>query len=131
MASNASESPNVYSFNDIKVNSSKYFYRLRMVDLDGTYSYTKVVSVSANKIRGFRAYPTIFSNELNLSLYAPKGGLISFSVYNTAGEKIQIASFIANEGNNQFHLTLSGSVPKGQYYIRENTGNRSVAVLKQ
>jgi hypothetical protein len=129
--SNPSESANHYSFNDINPGSSKNYYRLRMTDFDGSYSYSKVVSVTSNKIFGFKVYPTVFTQNVNLAFYSPKPGKISFTVFNMMGEKIKSLYYHANEGNNQFFFNLPGSIPKGQYYVREDSSNRSVVVLKQ
>jgi len=128
---NQSETANQYVFNDKEVNSSRYFYRLRMVDLDGSYTYTKVIALTANKIRGFKAYPTVFTSNLNLAVYSSKSTNIAFSVFNVAGEKIMVSAFPANEGNNLFTMNLPFSLPKGEYFIREDSSNKSVIVIKQ
>ncbi len=55
-----SNSPKEYSFNDMNVTSGKYFYRLKQIDTDGSFTYSKTVEVNINtpaKFELFQNYP--------------------------------------------------------------------------
>ena len=59
-----------YQFVDAAATATSY-YRLRQVDFDGTASYSPVVTLAASALSTIAkavAYPTIFTNELNVAL---------------------------------------------------------------
>jgi hypothetical protein len=61
-----------YLFTDAAATATSY-YRLRQVDFDGTSTYSPVVTLAASIASDVRtakpvAYPTIFTNELNVTL---------------------------------------------------------------
>jgi hypothetical protein len=61
-----------YLFTDAAATATSY-YRLRQVDFDGTSTYSPVVTLAASVASDVRtakpvAYPTIFTNELNVTL---------------------------------------------------------------
>jgi hypothetical protein len=59
-----------YQFTDAAATATSY-YRLRQVDLDGTATYSPVVTLAATAARSTAkavAYPTIFTDELNVAL---------------------------------------------------------------
>jgi hypothetical protein len=61
-----------YQFTDAAATATSY-YRLRQVDLDGTATYSPVVTLAAPAALSAAkavAYPTIFTNELNVALPA-------------------------------------------------------------
>ncbi len=58
-----SNSPNEYSFSDRDVTSGKYFYKLKQIDTDGSFTYSKTVEVNISKpvkFELFQNYPNPF-----------------------------------------------------------------------
>ncbi len=63
-----SDTPQDYSFTDPLPLPGKNYYRLRQVDFDGKYTYSKVVSVNFGKTVGLTLSPMPASSELRVSL---------------------------------------------------------------
>jgi hypothetical protein len=56
-AQNNSSSNRNYSYNDLKGNSSVYYYRLKMVDRDGTFKYSAIIRISSRQNSIISVYP--------------------------------------------------------------------------
>ena len=91
--SNASESANPvhnYSINDqlYNVNSNIVYYRLRIVDKDGKYTYSKVVPVKLEQPENIiSVYPNPVDNYTTLNLFADKAGTGMLRVIDNAGKQ--------------------------------------------
>ncbi len=82
---------NNYGAIDI-ANNSYVYYRLKMIEKDGKYTYSKIVSsgslVNANK---FKIYPNPVKNDLTLLLSEPTGNVDASIVSLTGRELIRVA----------------------------------------
>ncbi len=105
-AGNSTE-PIQYSFTDINVSTAKYFYRLKQVDLDGTFEYSNTVEISFMKSQPTefvleQNYPNPFNptTKIKFSISTPprpspyqgegdrEGFLVSLTVYDMIGNEI-------------------------------------------
>ena len=86
-----SNSPKIYSYSDNSVNSGKYLYRLKQVDNDGSFEYSKVVEVNLEIPTEFELaqnYPNPFNPTTTIKFSLPEASNIKLTVYNVIGEKI-------------------------------------------
>ena len=65
-AAQYSDSRRDYTFMDTKAPEGKMYYRLRQVDLDGTFSYSNTIEIDRNAL--IRLYPNPVKNNLNIDL---------------------------------------------------------------
>ena len=118
---------NKYQFEDSKPNTGINYYRLESVDMDGTTTYSKVVSVEyANAVNHLTIYPNPVKNILTIS-----------------GEHITRVQILDNMGrivNTQFlHDAINPSLsvsnlPIGIYHVRiQTTDNKTntIGFVKQ
>ncbi len=66
-----SNSPKDYSFVDDKVSSGKYSYRLKQIDNDGQFEYSKTINVDFNGVKKFELsqnYPNPFNPTTTITL---------------------------------------------------------------
>jgi hypothetical protein len=87
---NNTTGPNNYSLNDNNLPTAISFYRVRQNDLDGQYTYSKIVSVKNDKSGGIWLYPIPANNVLTVVA----GGslqLRSVNIYNTVGSLVVFA----------------------------------------
>ena len=80
-----------YSFIDKNLSSGEYYYRLKQVDFDGSFSYSRIVSSEVTVIREFvlhQNYPNPFNPSTTISFGLPTEAVVNISVFNVIGQEI-------------------------------------------
>jgi photosystem II stability/assembly factor-like uncharacterized protein len=96
-----------YSYIDNNVPNGKYSYRLKQIDFDGSYKYSKEVEVEINPKLEFsleQNYPNPFNPVTTIKYSVPMDGNVKLTVYNILGQ--QVAEL------------LNGEVKAGNYEIK-------------
>ena len=120
-ASQSADETHNYSYNDYlgSVNSSVVYYRLKMVDVNGKFAYSKIVSVRLGEpVTKISVYPNPASDYAILSLYTEKQTTAMMRVMDDAGKQISYKSFTVNTGNNSIVIDQLSSLPKGMYVVQ-------------
>jgi hypothetical protein len=112
------------------------YYRLKQVDLDGTFEYSKVVAVSANGMHMAvepRVYPNPITPDSKLVYTADAAGKLNVTVVNMSGTRIQSKSYDVEAGENTIVLNLSDNLPAGIYILMTefNGKTQQVKLIKQ
>ena len=127
-----SNSPKSYSFTDNVNASGKYSYRLKQIDLDGSFEYSNIVEVNVGSPANFallQNYPNPFNPTTAIMYSLPaKNGVetqhaVSLQVFNSLGEKV--ATLVNKEqapGNYTARFDAS-NLPSGIYFYTLRTGN--------
>ena len=92
-----SNSPKDYSYTDESVNNGKYFYRLKQIDNDGAFSYSKLVEADFNSKMEFsltQNYPNPFNPTTTFNVTLPLSGNVKLTIYNLLGQEVKT---LANE----------------------------------
>lgn len=95
-----SNSPKDYFFIDQSVAGGKYSYRLKQIDTDGKFEYSKVIEVDLGSPANFELsqnYPNPFNPATTIKFSIPAspnpsegGALVNLSVYNLLGEEVAV-----------------------------------------
>jgi glycosidase len=109
---------NHYLFTDASAQqattTASIFYRLKMTDKDGKFTYSKVVKVDPSVGRAVTIYPNpVRNNQVNLKLEAP-GRVVSSSLQDAAGKVLRTVQ-MANTRNWTMDLT---GLASGFYFLR-------------
>ncbi|HET7003200.1 MAG TPA: T9SS type A sorting domain-containing protein, partial [Puia sp.] len=126
---NVSESANPvhnYNINDqlYNVNSNVVYYRLRIVDKDGKYNYSKIIPVKLDQPdNSISVYPNPVDNYAIVNLYSDKPGNCVLRLIDEAGRQILVKSFTAVAGNNNLTVDQLGHLQKGIYVIQVMLNN--------
>lgn len=83
--------PKSYTFTDNTVESGIYYYRLKQIDLNGTYSYSDVVNADVGLPADYSLkhnYPNPFNPSTTIEFSAPVQAKVTISVYNLVGELV-------------------------------------------
>ena len=126
---NASESLNPvhsYNVNDQleNVNSNIVYYRLRIVDKNGKYTYSQVVPVKLDQPQNvFSIYPNPVDNYAVMNIHSEKPGTGMMRLMDNAGKPLMSKSFPVNNGNNSVLIDQLGFLPRGIYIVQVMVNN--------
>lgn len=125
-----------YQFNHKGNFNGTRYYRLKQVDLDGTFEYSKVVAVSSNGVNlavGPRVYPNPINADSKLVYNADRAGKLNVRIVNMNGSAVQNLSYDIEEGENTILLNLNNNLPTGIYILMTefNGKTEQVKLMKQ
>jgi Secretion system C-terminal sorting domain len=129
-----------YSFTDdvsnINVNGIKVYYRLKMVDMDGTFEYSDTRAVSFTHQANATTI-TAFPNPSTATVYISSAGIsntasLQATIHDMQGRLVKSFSKANMTGLNTVALSLDG-ISKGQYIITINgtNGQEHTVITKQ
>jgi hypothetical protein len=81
----------VYSFTDKKLESGRYYYRLKQIDYNGQFEYSQVVEVYIMRITEFsleQNYPNPFNPSTKISWQSPVASHQTLKIYDLLGNEI-------------------------------------------
>ncbi len=104
-----------YKFKDNSPKAINY-YRLKSMDLDGSFSYSTIININKRKNNPFKIYPTLSSDFIYLDGMG-KGEL--FSIHNYSGS---IMTEFNHDSEGILKLNIS-EFPKGIYFIKTKSGH--------
>jgi len=114
LASGNSLSVKNYSFSDTRANNGSNYYRLKMMDIDGKFTYSKVVAVTMNGKQSLQLFP----NPAKSILFVQATGNSSETILritDAAGKIVKEQKVILN-GSTSLSIDIN-SLPKGMYYL--------------
>ncbi|MCK9210873.1 MAG: T9SS type A sorting domain-containing protein [Ignavibacteriaceae bacterium] len=114
-----SNSAKEYSFTDYKISNGKYAYRLKQIDNDGKYEYSKEVEVEVSTPLDFNLeqnYPNPFNPSTSIKYSVPYESRVKLIVFNTLGEIVkELVSDVKATGN--YEVTFNAShLSSGIYF---------------
>ena len=119
-----------YSFTDNNPSKGINYYRLKQVDDDGNYSYSKIASADFENITAaFSVYPNPASGKINVVL--PLSVSISvMSIYDMNGKRVMEKQINANTSSEQFDVS---NFAAGIYHIDliQGTKKQSIQLIKK
>lgn len=113
-AAGTSQTTLEYDFDDRSPATGENLYRLRQVDLDGTFSYSDIVTANFRGTAESFLYPNPNDGVFTLGLPTENTG--NFELFNAAGQLILSGRFADNSP--QQELRLPGDLPAGTYHLR-------------
>jgi Secretion system C-terminal sorting domain len=126
-----------YSYSDresIKNNAAIIYYRLKMVDIDGQFTYSEIVSVRNKKDASFvidnLANPV--KDRVSFTLITKTPGIASIRLSDANGKIIATRSLQVNAGSNTINLPETAGMAKGMYFLKVITadGNTVTRIIK-
>lgn len=104
---------NAYAFNDVSPLEVVAYYRLKLVDKDGLFAYSKIVTVNKWLMANFTSYPNPVTNTLNIT-YPKVNTNAIISVYNIDGKRLVTKQITV--GSTQSNIDMS-SFGNGSYLL--------------
>lgn len=125
--------PTGYTFTDKIEQPGLYYYRLKQVDFNGTYSFSNVVEVEIVSVPGqyylAQNFPNPFNPSTQISYFVPDAGLVNLSVYNLIGQKV--AELVnENQKAGTYTVNFNASNLSSGLYIYSLTANGKTLTKK-
>jgi Zn-dependent metalloprotease len=106
---------NHYSFTDVDFNKGITYYRLKQLDFDGKYAYSRIVAVDAPAAGDIRFYPNPVQSALNVELPDLNDSQVSIRVINSSGQAVIVREKVTVQ-NGRLSVQF-GKLPSGIYQI--------------
>jgi hypothetical protein len=132
-AAGNSNSSRSYGYLDSRVQPGDNYYRLKMVDKDGSFKYSNVVRIGANStlmITSVQPNPTTAGTRALLVITDGERGTANITVSNVAGQVLNSYRVNNNTGNVQVELTTD-NMASGNYLVTyRNTKGEVVETIR-
>jgi hypothetical protein len=112
--------PTTYRYTDnISAISGKgVYYRIKAEDLGSKYAYTNVILVRLSNDSGIQAWPSLFTDRININYNAPATTTVLINLTDITGKQLKNNKYSVSRGLNQFTMNELGTLTPGIYFIR-------------
>lgn len=115
-----------YSFIDKSLSEGKYSYRLKQIDFDGSFEYSKTIEVEIHiplKFSISQNYPNPFNPSTKISWQSPVGGWQTLKIYDVLGK--EVATLVDGEKSpGSYEVEFNAQdLPSGIYFYQLKTGS--------
>ena len=125
---NATTTKSYTATHEINKTASIHYYRLKMIDKDGKFTYSNIVALKANsKGVDVTVYPTIVKNTATLSITTEQNQTGEIVVSNMFGQIVHRKTIVLNAGTNTQQINVS-NYAKGSYVVKVILANESKVV---
>jgi photosystem II stability/assembly factor-like uncharacterized protein len=116
-----------YSFIDKDLVVANYNYRIKQIDMDGTFKYhnlSESIEVGTpDKFELSQNYPNPFNPATAIKYTLPQSGLVTLKVFNVIGQEIaELVNEVKQAGSYTIEFNAN-SLPSGVYIYKLNSGN--------
>ena len=115
-----------YFYSDQSVTGGSYSYRLKQIDFDGSFEYSKVIEVEVPALREFaldQNYPNPFNPNTTIKFSLPEASDVTLTIYNTLGQKITELVNAKLEAGRYSYEWNGQNVVTGMYIYELRTNN--------
>jgi len=116
-ASGNTDAERYYSFTDKNVPAGNNFYRLRIMDDNGSFAYSPVAKLNFSGDAKLRIYPTITHSNVYIELNAPRQEAATALVFDHTGRQLSAQKIQVVAGYNNIELNVN-NLPAGEYLLR-------------
>lgn len=116
--------PQLYSFFDDKIESGKYYYRLKQIDYDGKFAYVGEILIDVGAPSKFileQNYPNPFNPVTVIKFALPEKSDVTIKVFNSLGQEVsKIVNGEFEAGIHKVEFDAS-NLTSGVYYYKMET----------
>ena len=122
-----------YSFAEKNNNSPINYYRIKMVDKNGSFVYSNIVSVKGNKNIFVQVRSNPFADKISLIVQATAKYNAVINITDLSGRKVVASSARLVQGINNVEISNLNNLPKGIYILEVSgsTENFKFKLLKK
>ncbi|MFN3445060.1 MAG: endonuclease, partial [Bacteroidia bacterium] len=126
-----------YQYTDNQLpDATAFYYRLKQIDIDGKFSYSKVVKIGIDDFdmeTGFTVGPNPFTQNIRISYQLKQPETVYYVLMNSKGLKIKEGYETANQNEGEFVIDVDNSCADGLYFLQIKYNNRNIIhkIIKQ
>jgi hypothetical protein len=112
-----------YSYRDMQPLKGVSYYRLRMVDIDGKYTFSNVIALNSNgtSITLNAIRPNPFYNSIAVSLSLEQKQLVKLRLVDAGGRNVRAQTLNGSIGSNEVNFSDLANLPSGIYMLVVST----------
>lgn len=120
-------SESIYKHYDKTPLEGTAYYRLKQVDLDGTFSYsqTRTIVFSSKEEELISIFPNPAKGQVNVLIHTASASTIKINLIDLQGQTVQALDHVLSRGANQLTLPLDG-LAAGLYFISIQQNNKVI-----
>ena len=119
---------NEYQYVDVHPSSSINYYRLKIIDNDGSFHFSPIVSVFNNATFSVSVFPIPAKNNLNISIQSENKQEASISIISIDGKTVLTKRVTLIEGLSNSSINIQ-TLPNGRYFLRAELGNKKQTTI--
>jgi hypothetical protein len=120
-----SNSEKNYSYSDKSSISGKQYYRLKQIDTDGKYEYSKIIETNLGLPKTYELsqnYPNPFNPSTTIRFSLPENQVVKLTIFNTLGEEVaKVVDGYVEAGIHEVKFNAS-NLASGIYFYRLDAG---------
>lgn len=115
-------------FESLKNSASIIYYRLKPIDRDGKFSYSKIVTVSNKKDVSILVdnFANPINDKLNFNLTVKNAGMVTMQLTDVNGKTVCSKNLQISSGTSRISLPVTATLSKGIYFLRLTTATGSL-----
>lgn len=110
-----------YSFKDKNPVKGKNCYRLKQIDVDGSFKYSDEITIEYYSNRNFELiqnYPNPFNPATTISYFLPQEADVTIEIISSLGETIEIIKRNNEKSGLNKYIWDAGNLPSGVYFYK-------------
>lgn len=112
--------------------SGNNFYRLKMVDMDGQFTFSPVIVIKSDAaLSSVKVFPNPVTDILQLYIQSEKRETIIYSLYNADGKLITSKKAELIRGSNLLSWNLQHLIPGNYFLTAAGNGFETIKIIKQ
>lgn len=117
---NYTQSPQagIFSFTDYKELKGIAYYRLRLVNKDGSVKYSNTLQVASKMSSGSRVYPNPLTDQINIQFNVLTEQMVTLKILDHAGRMVSSRKLLSKNGINTYTISLNKTWPPGNYIVQ-------------
>ena len=103
------------------------YYRIKLIDANGKFSYSKIVALNGLLgIKNFTVFPNPFVSDLKVSITSEEISMADFRILSVDGKILITRKMPVQKGDNIIVLKDLGNLSKGNYVLEVTTPNNKL-----
>lgn len=116
-----------YSASDADPYGNTTYYRIKLTDLNGDISFSKIITAPVKATASFSAFPVPAREVLNLSINGNKNSEVIITINDLAGNEVMNTRTIPAADRDNMTLEIASKLSPGVYMISATGKNKTVS----